>query len=258
MNPFTLSLLAASALFLGLIALLEYGQRLGLRRRLYRQEEEGGSDGLGALNGAIFGLMGLLVAFTFSSAASRFDARRDLITREANILGTAWLRLDLLPTTEQPALRDKLQTYVDTRIATYRALPDLDAARSLHAKATALQSEIWQSAVRATAGDQRASMLLLPAVNDLIDITTIRTTAMKTHPPTIIFILLIVVTLACALLAGYGLAGRRPGWRLHMFTFALILSVSVYVILDLEFPRVGLIRIDGADQLLVEVREGMR
>jgi hypothetical protein len=95
------------------------------------------------VEGAVFGLMGLLVAFTFSSAASRFEARRQMIVLETNAIGTAYLRLDLLPAGDQPQLREDFRSYVDARLSVYRKLPDLEASRAEMSKATVLQGQIW-------------------------------------------------------------------------------------------------------------------
>ena len=91
--------------------------------------------GESAAEGAIFALLGLLVAFTFSGAASRFDARRQLIVEETNDIGTAYLRLRLLPLSAQPALREQFRQYVDARLAFYRKLKDMPAAMAEHVKA---------------------------------------------------------------------------------------------------------------------------
>ncbi len=102
MSPEFYAPLFATSLFLGTIALLETGRRVGLVH-LTRYGEKA-TAGLGAIEGAIFALLGLLIAFSFSGAMSRFDARRPLIVDESNAIGTAWLRLDLLPPDAQPAL----------------------------------------------------------------------------------------------------------------------------------------------------------
>ncbi len=245
-------------LFVGMLVLLEVGRSIRLRQRA--KHADGASPGLGAVEGAIFGLMGLLVAFTFSGAAARFDARRHLIVEEANDIGTAYLRLDLLPAAAQPPLREKFRQYVDARIETYRAFPDLDAATSQHDQALLLQAEIWRDAVTASqqSPSAQAAMLLLPALNAMIDITTTRAAAVRTHPPILIFGLLGALALASSLLAGYGMAAAASRSWLHIFGFVLILGLTVYVILDLEFPRLGLIRIDPFDRVLEDVRATMR
>jgi hypothetical protein len=92
----------------------------------------------------------------------------------------------------------------------------------------------------------------------MIDITTTRAAALRTHPPIIIFGLLGALALASSLLAGYGMAGAASRSWLHIFGFVLILGLTVYVILDLEFPRLGMIRIDSFDRVLEDVRATMR
>ena len=197
--------------------------------------------------------------WTFSGAASRFDERRHLIVEEANDIGTAWLRIDLLPEHRQPAVRDLFRQYLDSRLATYRNIPDTDAAREELARSVKLQQEIWNQAVKGAAesGSQPAHVLLLPALNAMIDITTTRYMATQIHPPAIIFVMLAALALAGATLVGYGMAsGKKRGW-LHMVSFAAVLAVAFYVILDIEYPRLGLIRVDAIDQVLVDLRESM-
>jgi hypothetical protein len=251
------SLLFAAGLFVGMVLLVELGRRLGQRRQ--GKDEDGARAGLGAVEGAIFALMGLLVAFTFSGAATRFDTRRQLIVAEANAIGTAWLRLDLLPAGAQPELRDLFRSYLDARLAVYQKIPDWPAVRAELAQAGALQGQIWSRAT--TACRESANPLtaqLIPALNEMFDLAATRTAAAQIHPPAIIFVMLGVLALMSALLAGYAMAGGKSRSWIHVLGFALILATTVYVILDLEFPRVGFIRIDAFDQVLVEVRQGMK
>ena len=247
------------ALFSSMLAMLEIGRRIGLRRMA--QDSEGARAGVGAVEGAVFGLLGLLIAFTFSGAASRFDTRRQLIVEETNDIGTAYLRLDLLPVDQQPALREKFRQYVDTRLAVYAKLPDIAAAKEELAKGNRLQGEIWRQAVSASrtqGASPAAPMLLLPALNAMIDITTTRTMAAQMHPPAIIITMLFGLALASALLAGYAMAAAKSRSWLHMIGFALVTAFAIYVILDMEYPRLGLIRVDAFDQALVEFRQSMQ
>jgi hypothetical protein len=238
---------------------LEIGWRIGIRRM--RKDPEGARVSFGTSEGAVFGLLGLLIAFTFSGAAARFDTHRQLIVEETNDIGTAYLRLDLLPTDAQPALRENFRRYVDARLAVYRKLPDIAAAKEELAKATKLQGEIWRQAVtgsRAQDSHLDAAKLLLPALNAMIDITTTRTMASYLHPPLVIFVLLFGLALVASLLAGYGMAGDKARSWLHLLGFAGVMTVSVYVILDIEFPHLGFIQVQAFDQALVELRESMQ
>jgi hypothetical protein len=257
MNAIVMASVLAVGLFFGILAMLELGRRLGIRR--LASDPAGAQAGTGAVEGAVFALVGLLIAFTFSGAASRFDERRDLIVAETNAIGTAWLRLDLLPA-DQPAIRDSFRQYLDARLAVYRKLPDLEAAHAELAKATALQATIWAQAIAAgqrEGASPDAIKLLLPALNEMFDITTTRTMATQAHPPVVIYGMLIVLALASALLAGFGMAGSKSRSWLHILGFAGVMAVAVYVIIDLEFPRLGLIQVDTFDQALVELRASM-
>lgn len=257
MNFTPLAALLTGGLFVGMVALMELGRRIGLRR-LGRHSGEA-LGGAGAIEASVFALLGLLIAFTFSGAASRFDARRALIVAETNHIGTAYLRLDVLPASAQPALRESFRRYVDSRLAAYRVGPDMAAVRAELARGGALQQEIWRQAVAASraADSQPAAAQLLSALNAMIDITTTRTMAMRMHPPAIVFVMLFALALVSALLGGYGMASAKaPSW-LHMLGFAAVMALSVYVILDLEFPRLGLIRVDAFDDALVELRRSL-
>jgi hypothetical protein len=257
MSAYYLAWPTALGLLVGIVALIETGRRIG-RRRLAK-DEEGARAGLGAVEGAIYGLLGLLLAFTFSGAASRLDTRRQLILEEANAIGTAWLRIDVLPAENQWALRDLFRRYVDSRLETYRRLPDIRAAQEELKNSVHLQNEIWKRSVAAceTEAGRPYAVLVLGALNEMIDITTTRVGSLYTHPPMIVYVMLLVLTLVTALLAGYGMAGgKRRSW-LHIVGFALIMATTVYVIVDVEFPRTGFFRVNDFDRFLMDVRASM-
>ena len=251
-------LLITLGLFLGMLLFLEIGRRSSIRR----MEEDAGTagEGVGAVDGAVFALLGLLIAFTFSGASARFDTRRQLIVEETNDIGTAYLRLDLLPANAQPVLRESFRRYLDARIEIYRKLPDIAAAKQQLAKAIELETQIWRQAVAASqakGAPPAAPILLLPALNAMIDITTTQVMETQMHPPIVVFAMLFGLALAASLLAGYGMTGGKVRSRFHMLGFALVMAVAVYVILDIEYPRLGLIRVDAFDQALVDLRESM-
>lgn len=237
-----------AALFVAILALVEIGRRLGAGRT---------TDGLAAIERAVFGLMALLMAFTFSSAAFRFEVRRNMLVEEANAIRTAFLRLDVLPAAAQPPLRDAFRRYVEARLAIYRDLGDAAAAEADVARVTQLQQEIWDGAVvGCREGGSQAASLVLPALNAMFAIATTRTIGLQTHQHAVVFAMLMVVMLACSLLAGFSMTEGERSW-LHVVCFAAVMTVAFYVILDLEWPRLGLIRIDWMDRFLREVRASM-
>jgi hypothetical protein len=142
------NLIYTLGLLVGMLFLLEVGRRIGLWRMAV--DTEGARAGIGTVEGALLALLGLLIAFSFSGAAARFDARRQQIIDEANDIGSAYMLVDLLPSEAQPPLRDKFRLYVDSRLEAYRKMPDLVAARAEFERSKILQNEIWTQAIAAT------------------------------------------------------------------------------------------------------------
>ena len=258
MNNFIFLLVLSTASFLGMMVSFEIGRRLGLAR--IKKDPSGLASGVSALEGAIFALLGLLIAFTFTGAASRFEERRHLLVEEANNIGTAYLRIDLLAPEDQPAMRELFKRYTDQRLKIYREFRD-PAANKLNADTiNSLQLEIWRKAVvagRNSSAHADATKLLLPALNAMIDITTTRTVATRNHPPNMIYFLLFGLSLMAAVLIGYGTSTNSDRVWLHKIAFALVITLTSYSIIDLDYPRLGLIRIDSDDQVLIDVRSSM-
>ena len=258
MDSSVIAWLSISGLFFGMLASSEIGRRIGVVS--LKHDPDGLEKGTAAAEAAVFALLGLLIAFTFSGAASRFEARRHLINDEANAIGTAYLRIDMLPADAQPEMRELFRRYLDARSAAYRNAKDLVATNAKLAEGFTLQGEIWKKAVAACLrpdAPAQASMLVLPALNQMIDITATRVMATRNHPPLIVFLLLAGLSFIGALLVGYGTSLNRHRTWLHTLIFAFILSLTTYVIVDLEFPRLGLIRVDAADQALDDLRKSM-
>jgi hypothetical protein len=252
-----LALVLAGLLFVGMLVLMEVGRVVGSRRR--SRDADGYHAGVGVVEGSVFGLLGLLMAFTFSGAAERFNERRHLIVEETNAIGTAWKRIDLLSPDDQPGIRDGFRRYVDARIAAYGKLPDEKAAAEEFTKAEHAEKETWAKAAAATRPESvtPARVLILSAMNQMFDIAETRRLATRMHPPLIIYVMLAVFALAGALLVGYGMAEAQSRNWIHMVVFSLTIAVAAYVILDLEYPRLGFIRVDQFDRALMELRAKM-
>ncbi len=124
--------------FAGTLACYEVGRRLGIRA--LNPDREG--EGVGAVEAALFALLGLLIAFTFSGAAARFDDRRELITQETNAIGSAYQLVDLLPAEKQPQIRSKFRDYVDSSLNTYRNVSNEAAVSEAPTRTEQLQNEL--------------------------------------------------------------------------------------------------------------------
>jgi hypothetical protein len=237
---------AAFFLLPAMIVLLQLGHGLRLRRETAPQSA--------AIEGAVFALFGLLLAFTFSGAVGRYDAHRALVVEESNDIGTAYLRLDLLAPQDQPPLRQLFRDYVSSRLHLYDRVSSEVSQETQH-----LQREIWQKSVAAAAAptaNPDATKLLLPALNSMIDITATRQNSFNLHPPAVIFYLLFVLSGGCALVAGYGMTATRRSW---FYTIALAVTVTftIYATLEIEYPRKGLIRLTHMDDTFLQLRDSM-
>lgn len=236
---------------------MRIGWRIGRKRLLALGEDW--QAGLGTLNGAVFGLMGLLVAFTFTGAATRFDARRSLVTEHVNAIGTAWLRLDLLAAPEREKARDGFRRYVDTQLEILGNSGNNDAVRAGMGRLSSIQQEIWETLIQAVKSDKSLPLtqVVLPPVNEMLDLYTTRYMAARQHPPVAVFLMLGLLVLVSGLVAGFGMAKAARQSALHLFGFAALMALSVYLILDIEYPRLGIIRIDSFDQAMIELRASM-
>jgi len=204
--------------------------------------------------------LGLLLGFAFAGATSRLDARRELIVREANAIGTAYLRTDLLPAVAQPGTRQLFRRYVEARLHAFERSLDAESSAQASLDATALQQEIWAAAIAARGLDSTGDVarMVVPALNEMIDVTTARMVAQQTRLPALILWLLIGLSLLSALVAGYAMAARGRRSPLHMALYAAAISLTTYAVLDLDNPRLGLIRLDAAEQVLQQLHDSIR
>jgi hypothetical protein len=241
-NPFD-----AFFLLPAMIVLQQLGHGLRLRRQTAPQSS--------AVEGAVFALFGLLLAFTFSGAVARYDAHRELVAEERNDIEKAYLRVDLLSPEKQPQLRQLFRDYVDSRLHLYDV-----GSPEVGPRTEQLKREIWEDAVADAAApgtNPDATKLLLPALNDMFDITATRQNAFHMHPPRLIFLLLFILSGGAAFLAGYGMSAPKRSW-LYTIAFALTVTLTVYATLEIEYPSQGLIRLTNTDQTLLQVRDSMK
>lgn len=257
MSAAQLAIVISTGLFVSIFGCLEVGYRVGWRNS---EDHPTAHEGIGAIEAAIFALLGLLLGFSFSGATTRLEARRQMIVGEANAIGTAYLRLDELPASDQPEMRKLFREYVSARLGAYANIPDMKAFHEGVAHAGQLQEKIWAGAVAASRNDptQNSARLLLPALNEMIDFSTSRTIAIDTHLPVLVFSLLVSVALGSGVVAGYAMAKRRKRSWLHMVLYAACIAITVYTVIDLDYPRSGLIRLSSADQALEQLRDSVR
>lgn len=243
--------LLAVLLFAALLAFFWTGLRMRRQRR-----RDGGSDE-GYILSAALGLLALLIAFTFGLALNRHEERRQAVVAEANAIGTAWLRTDLLPLPEQAQARTLLRRYVDIRLALARAGGDLAAARQARREAARLQADYWRVVAAAVPRIAPASIAgpIMQAANDMLDLGAARHAALDARVPESVLIGVIAYALIGAQLMGYALGAQRER---HLFACAvlfLLLTLAIGLIFDLDRPRSGTITV--SQQPLLELRAQM-
>ncbi|MGL4397898.1 MAG: hypothetical protein ACRCS9_15275 [Hyphomicrobium sp.] len=248
------SLLAAFGMFATSIGFQQIGRRFGARSGEQRTD----AVAFAAIETAVFGLLGLLVAFTFSGAVSRFDERRQSIAEEANAIGAAYGNLDLLPADTRANMKKLFQDYLATRLEQSRLAHGLFEEvlpNELSARSASLYKDIWDSAANASRapGQGDIAQVLLPSINNMFAVARSRNALAHRHPPMIVYIVLFAFAAAASLLAGHAMAAQGKSNSLHALCFAGALALAVFLILEIEFPRQGFVRLDAYDAVLANI-----
>lgn len=241
--------LIIAILLIAMIAVIEIGFRFGHRAR--ESSDNDSKSHVNATATSTLGIMALLLAFTFSLSLQRFDTRSDGVVDEANAIGTAYLRAQLLPPQVREDVKTQLRAYLDLRIKG-DALTTIEGEWSaLGDEAVRLQTALWDDALRAAelVPNPVTSGLFIQALNDMIDSFGRRDAALDRHVPEIVLWLLFGTFLISGLIVGFaaGVGGRRPSWVTYAMT--VLILVLVFVILDLDRPRRGLIKVSEKSML---------
>jgi hypothetical protein len=216
-----------------------------LQRRLVQSQGPGRDADKDSAEGyvvsAVLGLLALLIGFTFSLAVDRFETRRHLVLEEANAIGTAYLRSQLLPEPHRARMTGLLARYADNRVVLAKAAPGSPAQLQLLATNDALITDIWAGASAAFDSIKALpfSNVYLNSVNALIDLDASRKTARQAHVPAEVFAILFIYMITTAGVLGYVLRGAR-GSLTAGFLLAL-LALSLMLIIDVDRPVHGAI-----------------
>jgi hypothetical protein len=216
------------------------------------------SEHFTALEAAMLGLLGLLLAFTTAMAEQRFSQRRDLILQEANAIEATWLRSDFFQPEEAAEVRELLRKYADARIAFYDPGADKAATERQSKISQDLQHDIWHHATK-LAGEPDLTFrgaLFASSVNEMVDFEAARVWALETTVPVELIGLLVLLAIVAVAMSGYA-SGLRGGRSVLGLTLVpLLIGLAICVVLELNAPRVGFIRSGQAP--MIRVREEMR
>jgi hypothetical protein len=238
MNLFGLApLLLFLLCFLGLWA----ASCLGAWLRRGAVASEARRTDVGLIVAATLTLLGLLIGFTFSMAASRYDQRKNLEEAEANAIGTEYLRADLLAPADRTTVRDLLRKYVELRVRFYLARESELAG--INAETARMQAELW-SAVAGPAMRQPDPVmaLVVSGMNDVINAQGYTQAAWWNRIPATAAVLIVVIGLFCCVLVGYSLHSIAPRNGL-LVILPLFVATAFTLIADIDAPRRGLIQV---------------
>lgn len=222
---------------------LEAGFRIG--RRLPRAEAKDERSNIGAIQAATLGLLGLLLGFSFAGASGRFVDRQNLITQESNAIGTAFLRADLLAPPASDDLRAALRDYAAERLYWLGPHPEFLESAEQPARAAALHDRIWRAALAGVSASPALTVPVLGPVNEVLDLHASHLAAQRKHLPGLVLGALVVCAVCTLGLVGFGcgLSGKRS--LMLTGTFAFLVWVTLWLTIDLDYPRRGLVRVDA-------------
>jgi hypothetical protein len=198
-------------------------------------------------------LLGLIIGFGFSMAVSRYDQRKSLEAAEANAIGTEYVRADLLPPVEAARVRELLKDYLDQRVLFYKSADEHQLA-GIDLRTSQLQTDLW-SVVQTTAAKQSklTVALAVSGMNDVLNAQTYTQAAWWNRLPVTAWCLVLAIAFFCSLLFGYTVQRRGRGVLLAL---PLVVSISLFLIADIDSPRHGLIR--TVPQNLIRLSETLR
>ena len=237
--------LIAGAFLVLLLMAVELGHALG--RRVDARDWEISSGAYATMAGAVLGLLGLLLAFSFGMADARYGARKAVVLKEANAIGTAYLRASFLDASTEPRMKALMRQYVDARMAEYEGHSDAQTEQRSQTRIAALQQQLWTLAASGEAyrEPKAASFsLFTSSLNDVIDVSSEQKAARDNRVPDAVLWLLFSVAVLSGALGGFAFGATRHRNVLVTLTFSVLVSLVVFTILDLDRPRRGVIQVD--------------
>jgi len=205
---------------------------------------------------SMLNLMALMLAFTFGMALTKFETRRRGIVDETNAIESAILRCQLFPDSIQPVLKSDMARYIDARIAFNEA--GANKLKIRHALDRTLQgySTIWNrlAGFSRNPATQYPTTQMLPAMSSAISIATTREAERMAKVPPLILLVLLVLVLTSSFVIGYNPTGAK---RSKIFTigFALMTTITIYLILELERPWSGLLNVKSTEQRISTLKK---
>ena len=236
------------------LTLLSHWIGYKIKQRQITQKKPTTSENIGPVEGSLLGLLALLLSFTFSMSSIRYDNRRQVIIEESNHISTAILRADLYPDNIRRLLRADFYKYVESRIAYYDAGVNNQKLNLALQQSEQISKRIWNKVAEAAQDPKNIvrTNQMVPALNNMIDIVTTREAAKNATVPESILWLLFILILSSSFIIGYN--NEKKINHVLICSFSVMVTLTVFVILDLDRPRRGIITTDNAEQKIINLR----
>jgi hypothetical protein len=209
-------------------------------RSLHRHMQAPDHEELRFVLGGTLTLLGLIIGFTFSMSVTRYDQRKNYEEQEANAIGTEYVRADLLPAADAAKVRTLLKNYLDQRIVEYETR-NREELRQIDARTARLQNEMWSTVTApATAQPTPIAALVVAGMNDVLNSQGYTQAAWWNRIPTAAWILMIIISIFCNLLLGFGSHEKKA---VVLLILPVALAISLLLISDIDSPRSGLIHV---------------
>lgn len=244
----------AMVLMLVTFALTGLGYKIGNLKS--RKQKANASATSSVSFGSLSSLLFLLLAFTFSMSVSRYDTRRQIIIEEANTISTAILRADLYGEKDRLLFRNDFKKYVESRINYYKAGRDSEKLMLSNKETQTIATRLWKraSGLSHNYANTDATRQMIPALNEMFDITTTRSAAEKAKVPDSIIWLLFLLAGIASFYSGYSSTlNGKIDWLVE-FSFCIMISVTILFIFDLDRPFRGFVTLDEANKNITELR----
>jgi hypothetical protein len=238
-----------------LLSLSEVGYRIGLR--LFATKDEARRSQIGGVQGAVLGLLALLLGFTFSMAVNRFELRRDLVLQEANAIGTTWLRAGLLPESHRAPVKELLRRFVAMRIKYQELTGDPAMLAEGLRRCAEIENDLWQHAeAAAREAPTPITATFIITLNEMIDLDTARVTAHRNTIPAAVWVLLVFVAACGCLTSAYGSGAQGARSSFTSAFLPLLITVVIVLVFDLMHTHQGVVSI--SQQPLIDLQKSMQ
>jgi NADH:ubiquinone oxidoreductase subunit 6 (subunit J) len=247
---------AVIVLILLLLMILSYWSANKISLKVIKKEDSIDFSYLATIEGSILGLLALIIAFTFNMSVTRYEQRRQVVIDESNNIGTALLRCDLYPDSIRTELRKDFKEYIESRIAYFEAKLDEKALNDALTKSNKISGRIWKHASENSKDSEIGiirSNIMMPALNNMIDIVTTRDALRIARVPDPVLWLMFSLCIISSFFIGFGRL-RNIISVIVIWGIVIMTVLSVFIILDLDRSRQGIITNDAPNQKIIELR----